>query len=204
MGHARIKREKATSLAFQPEPTPAQAAAAKALVAIHARSFSGRNSALGKMIKCQVCSHRHRESIIHKQVFAKRWIVVNGKKEYTKEELIAGKTPETESVIESRRVRLEIGASVFKGKRRRPPLNKRANIYVQLVRDLLPDEYTHEELEAARKKAKRLLAKKYGRHGFLSPIGQSHKEEHVEAITKAEAVDSTDAVQSSEAELPIS
>lgn len=38
------------------------------------RSFSGRNPELGKMIKCQLCTLRHRESQCHMkdQVFAKR------------------------------------------------------------------------------------------------------------------------------------
>jgi hypothetical protein len=172
--------------------SPAQKAAAAAILAIQARSFSGRNPELGKMFWCPVCGLRHRSSIHHEQVFAKRWIVVDGQKVYTEEQLIAGKTPETECLIEANQVRVNEGARLFKGKRRKPPLNKRTNEYVQLVYSLLPDEYEHEQLEKARHKAKRILAEKYGRYGFLPPLWQSRKE----AREKLEAANRSSAVQS--------
>jgi hypothetical protein len=124
------------------------------------------------MIKCQVCSRRHRASIVHEQKFATGRYDLRDPKPL----LIAGVTPETESLIEERRIRLVFGAAGFKGKRRKPPLNKKANEFVQVVRSFLPDEYTHEELETARRKAKRILAEKYGRYGFLPPKWQSQKE----------------------------
>src|SRR5258708_12251499 len=122
--------------------TPSESAALEALKQIRNRSFSGRHLDLGKMIKCQVCNLRHRESIVHKQIFTKRWAVINGEKVYTEEQFIAGQTPETESIIESRRVRLSVGAWVFKSNLRNTPFHKRAHQFVQLVRSFLPDEYT--------------------------------------------------------------
>jgi hypothetical protein len=144
----------------------------EALAKIHNRTFSGRHPELGKMIKCQVCLLRHRESIVCKQVFAKRGGL----------ELIAGQTPETESVVDAKRIRLLLGAKPFKGKRLHPHLNKRARLFVELVRQLVPNEYTQEDLDNARTKAKRQLAKKYGRHGFLPPIWQRRKEANVEEV----------------------
>ena len=136
--------------------TPAE----KAIKEIQARSFSGRNPELGKMINCH-CGRRHRESEKHDMKYIAE----------------AGKTPATESLIEERRIRLVLGAAMFKGKRRKPPLNKRANEFVQVVYSLVPDIYTHEELEQARRKAKRILAKKYGRHGFLPPVWQKQRKD---------------------------
>lgn len=166
-----IQDQAITEPGLQPmeaKPTEAgQQAAAQALLDIRSRSFSGRNPELGKMTKCQVCGLRHRIAIVHAQVFAKRWKVENGKKVYTDELLIAGQTPETESLIEARKVRLIVGATPFKGKRRNPPLNKRANEFVQLVRNYLPDEYTQEDMQKARAKARRILVQRYGRFGFL-------------------------------------
>jgi len=141
--------------------TPLERATAKAIEEIHSRSFSGRNPELGKMINCH-CGRRHRESEKHDMKYIAE----------------AGKTPATESLIEERRIRLTVGAAAFKWKRRKPHLNKRANEFVQLVYSLVPDIYTHEQLEKARRKAKRILAKKYGRHGFLPPVWQKQKEAH--------------------------
>lgn len=162
MGQAKIKRIKAECILGLPQPdmTDAQKAEAQALQAIHNRSFSGRHQDLGKMVNCKVCDLRHRESEVHKPKYI----------------AVAGETPATESLIEKNRIRLTVGAAQFKGKRKRPPLNKRTNEFVQLVRSLLPNEYEHEELEKARSEAKRILAKKYGRHGFLPPVWQSRKE----------------------------
>lgn len=200
MGQAKIKRERIeisatsesyfTSLLNESDlsQTIAQKAAVQAIKEIHNRSFSGRNAELGKMIKCTACGRRHRESEIHKAKYI----------------AVAGETPETESLIEERRIRLVVGAAAFKGKRKKPPLNKRANEYVQVVRSLLPDEYTHEEMEKARKKAKRILANKYGRYGFLPPKWQNRKEANAKVITQTETADSTEAIQPDTAEVPVS
>lgn len=95
--------------------------------------------------------------------------------------LIAGETPETKPVPPMTGIKVVLGAQVFKGKRIKPHFGKRANEFIQLVYTLVPDEYTPEELEKARNKAKRVLATKYGRHGFLPPVWQKFpkKEEDV-------------------------
>ncbi|VVB52926.1 Uncharacterised protein [uncultured archaeon] len=160
------------------------AASIEALAEIRSRSFSGRNLHLGKMVKCHVCGQRGRETDHkHEQKFAKRWIVVNGKKVYTEEELIAGRTVETHAVMPT--MRNILGASRFKGKRKKPRPTWRQNEMIQLVRSLVPDEFTPEELEAAKKKARRMLAKKYGRHGYLPPKWHALKAERLKKEVKA-------------------
>lgn len=182
-----------------------KAAAAEALAEIRRRSFSGRHPDLGKMFKCQVCGRRHRSSVQHAQVFAHRWTVTDGQKVYTDEELIAGRTPETETVVVAKKIRVIIGAAAFKGKRKHPPLNKRSNEFVQLVRSLVPDEYTQEDLKKARTRARFALVEKYGRYGFMMPEWQSRKEADVrKAEVKAQDLGSKETVQSPEAEIPIS
>lgn len=110
------------------KPTPEGVAAAeKTLKQLRQRSFSERHPELGKMINCQVCQLRHRTGERNcQQTFAKRWIVDNdGKKVYISELLIAGVTPETETVIEEKKVRREYGAKVFSHKRHHPHSNRR-------------------------------------------------------------------------------
>jgi hypothetical protein len=172
-------------MGVEPEQTSGQKAANQAIQEIHSRSFSGRHPELGKMIKCTACGRRHRDSNKHEAKYI----------------AVAGETPATESLIESRRIRLVLGAAVFKGKRRKPPLNKKTNEYVQLVRSFLPNEYTPEEMEKARNKAKRILAEKYGRYGFLLPKWQSQKEVREKAN---KTVDSTEAVRPAEAKVSVS
>lgn len=122
------------------------------------------------MIKCQFCGLRHRESgfrlagMTCGQVFAKN---------KAGEEMIAGKTKATafdrtvEADIPMKEYRIFIGAARFANKRKHPPLNWRQMQIVELVRALLPDEFEDKELDAARVRARRILAKRYGRHGFL-------------------------------------
>lgn len=81
------------------------------------KSFSERHPELGKMINCHVCGHRHRENapegIVCKDgpKYARRWGLDNdNQKVYYAEELIAGQTPETETVIENRKYRAIFGA----------------------------------------------------------------------------------------------
>jgi hypothetical protein len=190
MGQARIKRINALKkdiehcgtmrLLLENIKTEASVVADVAIAAIHARSFSGRYPEWGQMIKCQVCGQRHREAIKHSQVFARRWIIVNGEKVYTDEQLIAGKTPETEILLEAQQIRLIVGASAFKGKRKHPPLNRRANEVVQLTLNLVSDGHTREK---ALNKVRRILVKKYGRHGFLPPKWQRQKETNEKETT---------------------
>jgi hypothetical protein len=133
-----------------------QNAVQEALAKIHSRPVAEREQ-LGKMIKCQVCGLRHRETQICKQVFAKRWIVLDGQKVYTDEELIAGQTSETESVT------IQVPRSKVKGKRKNPHMSHRKLQYAQLVRELTPDEYTAEELYEAKKKAAKIMVERHGK-----------------------------------------
>lgn len=159
-----------------PVPTPeAVVAAAKALKEIRSRSFSGRNPDLGKMIKCHVCGLRHRDSIKCEQKFVEL---------FTEEDVNTGEKTVVYAVavqqkgIEVPGQRLDelrhaptlkqlVGAAAFKGKRKKKRQNKRTLQFIELVRKLVPDEYTEKELNKARKKAARLLAKKFGRFGFF-------------------------------------
>jgi len=141
-------------------------AAEKALAIIKQRSFSGRNPELGKMFKCQVCRTRHRKSKVCEQVFATA--VVHG--------LIPGGDHKAPRMAAQNTAKGVIGAAAFKGKRIKPHLNKRAKEFIQVVHSLINDDYTKEELAKARNKAKRILAAKYGRHGFLPPVWQKFPE----------------------------
>lgn len=155
---------------LESKPTVSEQVVVDALEAITSRSFSGRHPELGRMVNCQVCSTRHRENE-HKcvQKFATgRWDMRD-----PKPLLIAGETPETEAVIN--KLKIVIGAKAFKGRRLKPHHNHRAMLFIEEVRKLTPDEYTQEDLEKARKRAKRILAKRYGRHGFLPRLGVSKK-----------------------------
>ena len=89
---------------------------------------------------------------------------------YTDEELIAGKTPETETVFESKKIRQVVGAAAFKGKRKNRHWNKRQLQFIELVKQLTPNEYDQSDLDKARKRAARILSKKFGRRGFLPPV----------------------------------
>ena len=58
----------------KPKPTAGGlVASVLALEEIKRRSFSGRHPELGKMIKCQVCQKRHRDSIKCEQKFVELW-----------------------------------------------------------------------------------------------------------------------------------
>ena len=151
-----------------PIPTElGQEAADNVIAEIRGRSFSGRHPELGKMINCPHCGRRHRSVETHTQVFARRWNPIDF--DYTDEQLIAGETPESGPKTQ----KTVLGARFFAKRRLKPPLNRRQNMFVQTVRDLIPDEYTQEDLDKARKKARRILSKKYGRHGFLPPLRSS-------------------------------
>jgi hypothetical protein len=145
-------------------PTEAgQRAAEEALATIRERSFSGRHPELGKMINCQVCHVRHREN--------ERKCVQIFTKDAEGNERSLARTRQT--------IKTVLGAAQFKGKRLRPPLNKRANEFVELVRSFLPDEYTQEDMRKARTRARFILAEKHGRFGFLEP---KWKKKNVEKV----------------------
>lgn len=160
------------------EQVKSKQAAEIALKAIRARSFSERHLELGKMINCVHCDTRHRknERVCEQRFATGRYDISN-----PKPLLIAGQTPETQVVPPHQPIKAVVGAAMFKGKRRHPPLNWRSNLFVQLVRSLIPDEYTQEELQKARTKARRILANRYGRFGFLPPVWQ-RKEENGKAV----------------------
>ncbi|HXQ37224.1 MAG TPA: hypothetical protein VN843_24655 [Anaerolineales bacterium] len=68
----------ASGTEFKASPE-ALAAAASALESITNRSFSGRNSELGKMVNCRVCNRRHRKvDVVYREHFDE-----NGKKTVT-------------------------------------------------------------------------------------------------------------------------
>lgn len=150
-------------------------AATKALKEIRGRSFAGRNPDIGKMVKCQVCRLRHRDSIKCSQKFAELWIEEDLETGELKTVYrVAAQEKDTEvpgqrlDVMAQQPTRNQIiGATAFKGKRKKAHLSKRALQFIQLVYSLVPDEFTQEELQSARKKAVRILIKKHGRFGYL-------------------------------------
>jgi hypothetical protein len=152
-------------------------ASAKALKEIRGKSFAGRNPEVGKMIKCQVCRTRHRDIQVCTQKFKELWIEEDLETgELKTVYMVAAQDRDVEDVPGQRQpvdappgpTRNQIiGATPFKGKRKKPRLNKCAQRFVQLVHSLVPDEFTSEDLQKARKKAARILAKKYGRFNIL-------------------------------------
>lgn len=58
---------------FKPVSSDVKAAVDEALANIASKSFSGRHPELGKMMKCQVCGLRHRDSKKCVQVFTTKW-----------------------------------------------------------------------------------------------------------------------------------
>jgi hypothetical protein len=177
-----------------PVPSPeASEAAAKALAEIHDRSFAGRNPEVGKMIKCQVCSRRHRDSLKCEQKFSELWVEEDLETgELTTVYRVAAQEKGTE--VPGQRLEIStpdgptrnqiIGTAPFKGKRKKPRFNKRTREFIQLVHSMIPGEYTEEQLQSARKKATRQLAKKYGRFNILprKSAPQPKKEEETTSV----------------------
>lgn len=165
------------NIEFEP-PTPteeATAAALEALVSISGRSFSARHPELGRMVKCQVCNRRHRDSIKCEQKFVELWVeedLETGEKTVIYATAVQPKGTEIRGQISAEQPTMKqiLGAAAFKTKRLNPHPNKRNLQYVELVRALTPDEFDEVDLEKAKKRAKRILAKKLGRFGFLPPI----------------------------------
>ncbi len=151
-----------------PKPTVEGAIASiQALAEIRGRSFSGRHPELGKMIKCAICSRRHRSSIKCEQKFKE--LHIEEDLETGEKEIIYATVPKTRNGI--------VGAAAFKGKRLKPHPNRRMLQFIELVRELLPNEYTEEDLAKARKKARRKLSQKLGRFGFLPRKSAPQKKE---------------------------
>lgn len=159
-----------------PKPTAGGlVASVLALEEIKKRSFSGRNPEIGKMIKCQVCNHRHREVIKCEQKFVELWVeedLETGEKTVIYATAVQPKGTEVRGQISAEQPTMKqiVGALAFKTKRLNPHPNKRNLRYIELVRALTPDEFDEADLEKAKKRAKRILAKKLGRFGFLPPV----------------------------------
>ena len=163
----------ATELEFKPSPETL-AAAVDAIESIHGRSFSARNPTLGKMINCQVCRRRHRrtdaafrehfdengnktvtlEPLISncKQVFKILWI---------DEDLDTGKLETQFAIVplpgQNATPKSILGAAYFAKKRKNPHPSRRNHQFIRLVRRLIPDEYTQEDLKDARELAAEML-----------------------------------------------
>jgi len=121
---------------------------AETLEGIKGRSFYGRNPELGKMIKCPVHGIRHRDTVKCEPKYAY---------DYTLEDVETGEKTEVLRVLPGTTRNQVVGAAAFKGKRKKPHMSKRKLRFVQLVRSLLPDEYTRQELLNARRKATKLM-----------------------------------------------
>ena len=166
-----------------PKPTAAGLAASTlALGEIKRRSFSARHPELGKMVKCQVCQKRHRDSIKCSQKFVELWIeedLETGEKTTIYAISAQPKGVEVPHQISAQQPTLKqtVGAAALKGKRLHPHPNRRNLQLIETVRALLPDEYDEDDLKKARSRARRILANKLGRHGFLPPIWKQTKSE---------------------------
>ena len=150
------------------------AAAEAALGNIKDRSFSGRNPELGKMINCPVCLRRHRKVDVTyrehfdengkkavfllplvrdcKQVFKQMWV---------DEDLDTGELSIQYAKVplpgQKGTVKAIVGAARFAKKRKNPHPNRRQMQLIRLVRKLVPDEYSQEDLNDARELAKEML-----------------------------------------------
>ena len=149
---------------------------------ITGRSFSGRHPELGKMIKCQVCRLRHRESIKCQQRFVELYIEED--LETSEKKIIyatAMQEPGTvlphQHSIHQPTIKQIVGAQNFKGRRSKPHPNKRNLQFVEQVRILLPNEFDENDMTKAKAKARRSLSKKLGRHGFLPPVWKQEKQD---------------------------
>ncbi len=109
------------------------------------------------MISVPVCGRRHRSSIKCEQKFVELYI---------EEDLETGEKTTVYAVAGNTKNGV-VGAAAFKGKRLKPHPNRRTLRFIELVRELLPDEYSEDDLAKARKKARRVLSQKLGRFGFL-------------------------------------
>jgi hypothetical protein len=157
----------------QPVTTLSPGEAEKALDSLRERTYAGRNPQLGKMIKCQTCGRRHRVS--QQLITPSKEGPVTGYIACVQKFAKDAEGNECSLARMQQTRRTVLGAAFFAKKRHNPHPNKRALLFVELVRFLTPDEYTQEDLSKARAKAKRVLAEKYGRHGFLPPIWQKEK-----------------------------
>jgi len=134
---------------FAPASPELLAEIEKALGDIKKRSFSGRNPELGKMVNCPIHGFRHRKNEFKcEQRF---------KYLHTEEDMETGEVTDITAVLPGKSRNQVVGAARFKGKRHKPHVSFRMLRYIQIVRDLLPDEYEKEDMLAARKKANKIM-----------------------------------------------
>jgi hypothetical protein len=175
-------------LELKPPSQEAVDAVNAALEDISGRSFSARHPELGKMINCKICTRRHRASIKCKQTFVELYIEED-LETGDKKTIYATAMQEPGIILPHQRSRHQptikqiVGAQNFKGRRRKPHPNKRNLQLIEQVRILLPDEYDDNDMKKARTRARRILSKKLGRHGFLPPVWMKQKEQaNVESV----------------------
>lgn len=125
------------------------------------KTFSERHPELGRMINCQVCSRRHRESIKCVQNF-KYLYTLEDTETGEKTDVFATATPHGEKPT----YRQMIGAAVFKGKRRRPHPNAKNLQLIERTHQLYGNfefdpksEQDQADLKTARTQANRELRK---------------------------------------------
>ena len=126
------------------------------------KSFSERHPELGKMMNCAICRSRHRSHIKCKQTFSVR---------YQEQEMQENGEwgPLTDVLAVAPRTRKGVnGAAGFKGRRLKPHLNHRSQLFIARVRKLFTYSEGAELTEAfkaalgiARKRAVRQLKKEY-------------------------------------------
>jgi hypothetical protein len=133
--------------------SPEAIAAADAAVSdIRGRSFSARHPELGKMINCAVCRSRHRSSQKCEQKFKQLWI---------DEDIETGEFSIQYAIVplpgQKGTPKSIVGAAYFAKKRKNPHPSRRKLQFIELVRKLIPDEYTQEDLKDARELAAEIL-----------------------------------------------
>lgn len=167
----------------------------QALAGIRGRSFSGRNPHLGKMIKCQFCNRRHRESnvIISQSVTVADSVVVrkqtvtilpgcgqvftyvkNGY-EYFRDGKDGEKVPDYRTAIDpdfKPTPRQEVGSAVFKGRRINRHFNKKQLQLVERTRKVFSD-MGFKETKGEQAEKNMDIARKEARH-LLHREGRNH------------------------------
>jgi hypothetical protein len=168
-------------LESKPASPEAVALSQEALAKLRNRPFAERHPELGRMVKCQICNRRHRSVQKCEQRFKELWV---------EEDLETGEiTVIYATVVQPKGIELPgqvsanhptqnqiVGAAAFKKRRQHPHPNKRNLQFIELVRSFVPNEFTEKDLSKAQKKARQILIKKFGRHGFLPPVWQKQKE----------------------------
>jgi hypothetical protein len=111
------------------------AAVQSAITDIMDRPYSERKPELGKMIKCQVCQHRHRAHIKCEQKFTYRI----GDYENFREDEGGNLVPDYRTAVhpdESPTKRQVVGAAQFKGKRIKPHPSKMKLLFIERTREV--------------------------------------------------------------------